>query len=98
MPARSLERTVPLPRVPADLPAGAEVIIARPEFPTEHNPPGRRARVLSTHLCAPPERHGRPAPPPRLSVLVAVTDRPAYPGQQTRRWADELDLVEGGDA
>jgi hypothetical protein len=96
-------RTVPLSACPDDLPVGAEVVIARPLYPSPSNPPGRRGVVASTSLHAPEPRNGRdgkPGPrlPPRLAVWVRVTDRPAYPNQQAFKWASELDLIvrEGG--
>jgi hypothetical protein len=90
--------TVPLPRDPDHLPVGTEVVIARPFYPSPSNPPGRRGVVLETSLHAPEGRRGRPRPEPRLAVWVLVTDRPAYPGERTFKWSEELDVVERGGA
>lgn len=91
-------KTVPLPRDPSDLAIGAEVVIARPENPSPINPPGRRGVVVSTSRYAFHGRQQVPVEHPRLLVWVRVTDRPAYPGQRTAKWSDELDLVTGGDS
>lgn len=93
--------TKPLPRCPVHLEIGAEVIIARPENPGPYNKPGRRGRVIKTSLYEPAPKvvvvkgkQVRLEPiPPRLFVLVEITTGACFDGDETWKWADELDVV-----
>lgn len=84
---------------PDSLPIGARVAIVRPLYPSASNWAGRHGTVQRTSVHAPEGKRGRPAPTPRLAVWVSVIpDHASYPGQRTFKWADELDLIDGGTA